>query len=133
MDDATRSQYEGFRPGLYIRLQIDNMPCEFVENFDASYPVVLGALLSAEQNIGYVQVNYCNLGVRGDLKNGIALSDHLFYNIGEYNFFSTSNILLFKYCSSINCLMKTSLRCIHVLIDLITGEVEKTSLVQTNS
>ena len=56
MDEATRAQYEGFRPGLYVRLQIDNMPCEFVENFDATYPVVLGALLSAEQNIGYVQV-----------------------------------------------------------------------------
>ena len=56
MDEETRAQYEGFRPGVYVRLQISNMPCEFVTNFNATYPVVLGSLLSAEQNIGYVQV-----------------------------------------------------------------------------
>ncbi len=55
MDEETRAQYEGYRPGVYVRVQIDNLPAEFVTNFDPLYPVVLGALLSAEQNIGYVQ------------------------------------------------------------------------------
>ncbi len=58
MDEETRAQYEGFRPGVYVRVQIDSMPAEFVTNFDPMYPVVLGALLSAEQNIGYVQVSF---------------------------------------------------------------------------
>ena len=57
MDEETRAQYEGFRPGVYVRVQIDNIPAEFVLHFDPSYPIVLGALLSAEQNVGYVQVN----------------------------------------------------------------------------
>ncbi|KAG7282544.1 hypothetical protein CRUP_001119 [Coryphaenoides rupestris] len=42
MDDATRVQYEGFRPGMYVRLEITALPCEFVANFDPHYPVILG-------------------------------------------------------------------------------------------
>ena len=57
MDEETRAHYEGFRPGVYVRVQIENVPAEFVMNFDPMYPIVLGALLSAEQNIGYVQVS----------------------------------------------------------------------------
>jgi ribosome biogenesis protein BMS1 len=55
MDDETRVQYEGFRPGMYVRVQINNMPCEFVNNFDAKYLVICGGLVN-ESNIGYVQV-----------------------------------------------------------------------------
>ena len=57
MDPTLRTQYEGFRPGLYVRIQINGMPCEFVQHLDATYPILLGGLLSAEQNIGYVQVS----------------------------------------------------------------------------
>ena len=58
MDEEMRAQYEGFRPGVYVRVQISQVPSEFVEHFDPGFPIVLGALLSAEQNIGYVQVSY---------------------------------------------------------------------------
>lgn len=57
MDDETRAQYEGYRSGQYVRVQINNVPCEFVDHFDPTYPVVLGGLLSAEQNIGFVHVS----------------------------------------------------------------------------
>lgn len=56
VDDETRVQYEGFRPGMYVRLEIPSLPCEFVTNFDPHYPIILGGLSSAEGNVGYLQV-----------------------------------------------------------------------------
>lgn len=56
MDDESRVQYEGFRPGMYIRMEIGSLPCEFVTNFDARYPIILGGLGSSEGNLGYLQV-----------------------------------------------------------------------------
>jgi len=55
-DPQTRAMVEGFRPGSYVRILIKNMPCEFVENFDARYPVLLGGLLTSEEQFGFVQV-----------------------------------------------------------------------------
>uniref|UniRef100_A0A671V0Q9 BMS1 ribosome biogenesis factor n=1 Tax=Sparus aurata TaxID=8175 RepID=A0A671V0Q9_SPAAU len=56
VDDGTRVQYEGFRPGMYVRLEIPSLPCEFVTNFDPHYPIILGGLSSSEGNIGYLQM-----------------------------------------------------------------------------
>ncbi|XP_072229547.1 ribosome biogenesis protein BMS1 homolog isoform X2 [Leuresthes tenuis] len=56
MEDETRVQYEGFRPGMYIRVEISSLPCEFVTNFDPHYPIILGGLSSSEGNIGYLQM-----------------------------------------------------------------------------
>ncbi|XP_067876385.1 ribosome biogenesis protein BMS1 homolog [Heterodontus francisci] len=55
-DDETRIQYEGFRPGMYVRVEIENVPFEFVVNFDSCYPLILGGLGSSEGNIGYLQM-----------------------------------------------------------------------------
>ncbi|NXJ62009.1 BMS1 protein, partial [Rostratula benghalensis] len=55
-DDETRVQYEGFRPGMYVRIEIENVPCEFVQNFDPHYPIILGGLGNSEGNVGYVQL-----------------------------------------------------------------------------
>ena len=57
MDDELRVQYEGHRPGMYVRMEIENVACEFVNNFNPTYPVIVGALLSGEENIGFVQVS----------------------------------------------------------------------------
>lgn len=56
MDDESRVQYEGFRPGMYVRLEISSLPCEFVTNFDPHYPVIIGGLGTSEGNVGYLQV-----------------------------------------------------------------------------
>ena len=43
--------------------QLSGMPCEFVTNFDAKYPVILGGLLSSEDNMGYIQVSFSSCHV----------------------------------------------------------------------
>lgn len=58
MEDSVRVQYEGFRPGMYLRIELDNIPCELIENFDPATPIILGGLLSGESNIGYVQARF---------------------------------------------------------------------------
>lgn len=56
LDDETRVQYEGYRPGMYVRMEFDNFPCEFITNFNASYPVIVGGLLENESNMGFIRV-----------------------------------------------------------------------------
>lgn len=56
MEDDVRVNYEGYRPGMYVRVEIEDVPCEFVTNFDATYPVILGGLSNLEENVGLVQV-----------------------------------------------------------------------------
>lgn len=56
MPDDLRVQIEGFRPGMYVRMEFENVPAEFINNFDATYPIVIGSLNMGEENIGYVNV-----------------------------------------------------------------------------
>lgn len=55
-DEDTRAKIEGFRPGTYVRVEIANVPCEFVEHFNPAYPVIVGGLLPNETSFGFLQV-----------------------------------------------------------------------------
>jgi ribosome biogenesis protein BMS1 len=54
-DIELRAKIEGYRAGTYVRIVIDMMPCEFIENFDAAYPVIVGGLLHTETEKGFLQ------------------------------------------------------------------------------
>ncbi|KAH0506828.1 Ribosome biogenesis protein BMS1-like protein [Microtus ochrogaster] len=74
-EDETRVQYEGFRPGMYVRIEIENIPCEFVQNFDPHYPIILGGLGNSEGTVGYVQPDFriAATGVVLDLDKSIKI------------------------------------------------------------
>ncbi|TFK62239.1 DUF663-domain-containing protein [Pluteus cervinus] len=55
-DPAARALVEGFRPGSYVRIELESVPCELIEHFDPHYPLVLGGLLPAEERFGFLQV-----------------------------------------------------------------------------
>ena len=56
MDMDSRVRVEGYLPGTYVRMVLHDIPCEFVQRFDAKYPIVVGGLLNDEQRFGYIQV-----------------------------------------------------------------------------
>ncbi|KAF6747958.1 GTP binding protein [Ephemerocybe angulata] len=56
IDAESRALVEGYRPGSYVRIELPNVPAELVENFDPTYPLIVGGLLPAEERFGYVQV-----------------------------------------------------------------------------
>ncbi|KAF5274100.1 hypothetical protein FQR65_LT04498 [Abscondita terminalis] len=56
LPDDLRVQIEGYRPGMYVRIELDDVPAEFVNYFDPNYPLVVGCLNMSEENIGYVNV-----------------------------------------------------------------------------
>ncbi|KAF9114329.1 Glycoside hydrolase 2 (Mannanase, beta-galactosidase) [Mortierella sp. AM989] len=55
-DPMTRAMVEGFRPGTYVRILLKDMPCEFIQHFQPEYPIIMGGLLPAEENYGFIQV-----------------------------------------------------------------------------
>jgi len=56
LPEEQRVQYEGFRPGMYVRMEFEQMPCELVTNFDPTYPIIVGSMTNVEEKLGYVNV-----------------------------------------------------------------------------
>ncbi|XP_022124678.2 ribosome biogenesis protein BMS1 homolog [Pieris rapae] len=83
LDDGLRVEVEGFRPGLYIRMLFKNMPSEFVTNFDESYPILIGSLNMAEQNIGFVS---CKIKKHRWYKKILKTNDPLIISLGWRRF-----------------------------------------------
>ncbi|TMW64967.1 hypothetical protein Poli38472_009134 [Pythium oligandrum] len=53
-----RLQLEGFRNGLYVRIEISGVPAEFVKYHDPFKPIVVGGLPNVEQNLGLVRMRF---------------------------------------------------------------------------
>lgn len=48
-----RQALEGHQPGAYLRIVLEDIPCELVQHFDPGVPLLLGGLLPTEQVMGY--------------------------------------------------------------------------------
>ena len=56
LPEEQRIDYEGFRAGMYVRVEIDNFPTEFINNMEIKYPIIIGGLLPSEQQRGTLQL-----------------------------------------------------------------------------
>lgn len=56
MDQQSRLNIEGYKAGSYVKIVFGALPCEFVENLQPEYPIVLGGLLSTESRFGVMNV-----------------------------------------------------------------------------
>lgn len=56
MDPETRLKVEGYRAGSYVKIVFEKLPCEFIENLQPEYPIVLGGLLATESRFGIMNV-----------------------------------------------------------------------------
>uniref|UniRef100_A0A0A1XFZ0 Ribosome biogenesis protein BMS1 homolog n=1 Tax=Zeugodacus cucurbitae TaxID=28588 RepID=A0A0A1XFZ0_ZEUCU len=83
LDPELRLQIEGYRPGLYVRLGFRAISSEFIENFDPSYPVLVGGLNMTEENIGYVN---CKVKKHRWYKKILKTGDPLIISMGWRRF-----------------------------------------------
>ena len=49
---------EGHRPGTYLRLKFTGVPCELMQHFDPSQPLLLGGVSASEEGVGFMQLRF---------------------------------------------------------------------------
>ena len=58
LDEERRIAMEGFRPGTYLRLRFTGVPCELMQHFDPSQPLLVGGVSPAEEGVGFMQLRF---------------------------------------------------------------------------
>ncbi|GAC94679.1 hypothetical protein PHSY_002252 [Pseudozyma hubeiensis SY62] len=56
VDESIRHSVVGYQPGSYVRIELSKVAYELVENFDPTYPLLVGGLLASEESFGFIQV-----------------------------------------------------------------------------
>lgn len=56
MDKATRELIEGYAPGTYVRMEISNIPAQFMESVDLKKPILVGGLHPEETRLGLINI-----------------------------------------------------------------------------
>ena len=49
-----RVQYEGHRPGMYVRIEVE-VPCELMEHHQPAVPLLVGGLNKGEDQLGFLR------------------------------------------------------------------------------
>lgn len=81
--ESTRIRHEGFRQGLYCRIRIDGVPCEFIDGFNPVMPLVLGGLTPQETNTGFIR---CRFKKHRWHKKILKCNDPLIFSVGWRRF-----------------------------------------------
>mmetsp|Transcript_10405 Transcript_10405/g.25161 ORF Transcript_10405/g.25161 Transcript_10405/m.25161 type:complete len:841 (+) Transcript_10405:315-2837(+) len=81
--ERARLRHEGFRQGLYCRIQIDGVPHSFVENFNPNLPLVIGGLTPQETNLGLTR---CRIKKHRWHHRILKCNDPLIFSIGWRRF-----------------------------------------------
>mmetsp|Transcript_33925 Transcript_33925/g.74425 ORF Transcript_33925/g.74425 Transcript_33925/m.74425 type:complete len:1184 (-) Transcript_33925:107-3658(-) len=81
--ESARLRHEGFRQGLYVRIRIDGVPCEFLDGFDPNMPMVLGGLTPQETNKGFLR---CRFKKHRWHKKILKCNDPLIFSLGWRRF-----------------------------------------------
>ncbi|ODV92644.1 hypothetical protein CANCADRAFT_17495, partial [Tortispora caseinolytica NRRL Y-17796] len=55
LDDDMRARLQGYTAGMYVRIVLHHIPCEFVKYFDPKFPVIIGGLTMNEEKFGFLQ------------------------------------------------------------------------------
>ncbi|KZF23504.1 ribosome biogenesis protein BMS1 [Xylona heveae TC161] len=56
LDPHSRVRAEGYRAGTYARIVLEQVPCEFSNNFNPRIPLIIGGLTPTEDRFGFVQI-----------------------------------------------------------------------------
>ena len=56
LDEFQRVALEGYRAGMYAKIVLEGVPSEFVTNFNARVPIIVGGLSATEDRFGFLQV-----------------------------------------------------------------------------
>ncbi|CCK69853.1 GTPase BMS1 KNAG_0D01010 [Huiozyma naganishii CBS 8797] len=52
MTPEQRQRIEGYKAGSYVRIVFEDVPMEFIENFNPKFPIIMGGLLPVELKFG---------------------------------------------------------------------------------
>lgn len=55
LPDALRARMTGFPAGTYVRMRLEGVPCEFIQRFKPSMPVIVGGLLAQEEGLSMLR------------------------------------------------------------------------------
>lgn len=83
IDDESRALVEGYRPGSYVRIELERVPCELIENFNPAYPIIVGGLLPVEERFGIIQARIKRHRWHGKI---LKTNDPLIFSLGWRRF-----------------------------------------------